>query len=238
MTDIEKTLKFLRCAAFEEALKHRRPPQPFITISRQAGAGGSTLASVILKRMAQRREELFDDWRLFDRELCATIAGDPKLSVRLDTLVREVYRSDLADYLAQFVAEESPQAAVIKKVFQAVWNAAAAGRAVIVGRAASDLTRRLPLGVHVRLVAPTGARIARMMRRYGFARDQAEREMTNEDRSRASMLKTYFRSDIDDPLLYDAVWNTDRVPFDDIADAVLALVKARAEARGAVMEGA
>ena len=44
------------------------------------------------------------------------------------------------------------------------------------------------------------------------------------------MLKRHFRVNIDDPLLYDAVWNTAQVAFDDIAESIAVMLESRAEA--------
>jgi hypothetical protein len=42
--------------------------RPFVTISRQAGAGGHSLAGAMLERFsAQADKELFGDWQVFDQ---------------------------------------------------------------------------------------------------------------------------------------------------------------------------
>jgi len=41
-------------------------------------------------------------------------------------------------------------------------------------------------------------------------------------------LKIFFSRDIDDPLLYDVVWNTGRVEMREISESVIQLVQHRA----------
>ena len=54
------------------------------------------------------------------------------------------------------------------------------------------------------------------------------REMVKtQDRARAALVRAHGHRDIDDPLLYDAVWNTETVPFDVITGSILELVKQR-----------
>lgn len=52
------------------------------------------------------------------------------------------------------------------------------------------------------------------------------------------MIKTHFNKSIDDPLLYDAVFNTDSEPFEAIAGAIVVLVKDRLARRAGPLEPA
>ena len=62
---------YLESAAFQErAREAARLPMPFITISRQAGAGAQTLAQAILAEMGRGSDPLLRGWkvaRLFNR---------------------------------------------------------------------------------------------------------------------------------------------------------------------------
>jgi hypothetical protein len=42
-------------------------------------------------------------------------------------------------------------------------------------------------------------------------------------------LRRHFRVDIDNPLLYDALWNTGQVELEEIADSVISLLESRIE---------
>lgn len=95
-------------------------------------------------------------------------------------------------------------------------------------RRASCLTRDLSLGVHVRLVAPTEARIIRIMETSGLGRQAALERIEDLDASRSRLVRRYFQRDVEDHLLYDAVWNTDDLPFETIADLIVRMVEDRA----------
>lgn len=225
----ESVLHYLRGMSGEPP---RRGPSggrwPFVTISRQAGAGGRELAQELKRRMEERRDPLFSDWHVFDSALCQKVAEDPRLRVSLQSLLSEEFRGAVADYLAQLIAGESPQIRVHKRIFETVRGLAAVGKAVIVGRAGCCLTRDWPLGVHVRLTAPKPARVHRMARRLSIPLEDAERWVDEQDRSRARLVRAYFHRDIEDPLLYDAVFNTETLPPPAIAEAILSLVAERA----------
>jgi cytidylate kinase len=58
-----------------------------------------------------------------------------------------------------------------------------------------------------------------------LSQEAAIQFIEKEDRGRERYLKKYFKADLNDPLLYDLVINTDRITYDHaarlIADAVL-----------------
>lgn len=92
------------------------------------------------------------------------------------------------------------------------------------------MTRALPLGVPIRVIAGNESRLLRLSRRYGYSPAQAAEELVEEDLARARLVKTHFQRDVSDPLLYDAVWNTDAVPIPDIAKLVVRLADLRYQA--------
>jgi cytidylate kinase len=222
----ERLKSYLESTAFQErAREGARLPQPFVTISRQAGAGGLTLAEAIQKEMDRDADPLLRGWNILDKDLCEEVAADRKLSVSMDALMKETFRTEFEDYVMQFVTDESPQAAVTAKVFKTLRAAAAAGKVIIVGRAANCVTRRLPLGVHVRLVASKTWRQGHLMKLLKIGRTDGERHMEALDASRRRLVDQYFHRDIDDPLLYDATWNVETVPCETLARLTVELVR-------------
>ena len=204
---------------------------PFITISRLTGAGGHSLAEAILKAMdSEGDHDLFGGWQILDQELCKKVVEDPKLKVSLESLLTEKFLKEMEDYLSQVMVGTSSQIAVFHKIAEIVRTCAGLGKVMIVGRAGSLLTKDLPLGTHVRLVAPHDSRVKTMMRQFNLTKDDAERQVHEQDHSRALLVKTYFSNkDINSPLLYDAVWNTDTVPIPSIAAFLVRLIKEKVE---------
>lgn len=224
---------FLDAAAYREA--HPRAPgkagdHPFVTISRQAGAGGHALARILLNEMNQADEPLFQGWRVFDRELCERLMEDPALHRSMRSLLTEEYRSAIEDAIFSILGGETPQYAVAKKLFETIRMLATLGRVIIVGRAGMCVTRGLPAGVHLRLVASEATRIKRMTNLLQVSEPEARRIVYKQDHDRARLVRDYFFRDIHDPLLYDVIWNTDAVRFKAIAASVLGLITQRAQA--------
>lgn len=206
---------------------------PFVTISREAGAGGRTLAEAILKAMSKRPEHrLWKGWQIFDRELCEAVMKDPRIRVSLEALMSEKERGDFEDMLASFFGGESPQARVDHAIFKTVHEVASVGRAIIVGRGAACCTRHLELGVRVRLVAPRELRVKRVAHRRSVSEHEAKQWVAEQDDHRARLVHRCFHKDINDPLLYDAIFNTDTLEMSSIAEAVLTLIERRVAEAG------
>jgi cytidylate kinase len=233
MQRIERYLRAQQAsiAALEER-EIRARPHPFVTISRQAGAGGHTLADALLDVFSRQDDTaLFAEWQVFDQKLCEIVASDPMFSHSMDSLVTEEYRTTINDFFHQVLRSTVEQDIVMSRVFRVVRSLASIGKAIIVGRAGSQVTKGMELGVRLRIVAPLDVRIQRMMERSGLNERRARDEVRRLDAHRARLLKNHFRVDIDDPTGYDAVWNTSGVSVEEIAEAVAAILRRRVATR-------
>ncbi len=206
---------------------------PFVTISRRAGAGGRSLAAALEGEMRSRSRDdpaLFLDWHVFDETLLRLLTEHPGSKTRFEELLAEEYRSKAQDYVHQLLTGGPPQDLVLARVFHSLRAVAGFGKALIIGRSGACLTRDLHKGVHVRLVGSEKPCVDRLRERYGLDEGEARRRRLQLDASRARLVAAYFERDIDDPLLYDCVWNTDRVSFEEIARAVCDRVEEKARA--------
>lgn len=200
--------------------------RPFVTISRQAGAGGHALAQALVDLFADQEDEaVFGGWQVFDRELCALVADNPKYSSALSMLLAEEYDTKARDFMRQVVGGTIDQDVLAHEVFRVVGAVASMGKSIILGRGGNEATRGLEHGLSLRLVADEPTRITGMMDYYGLDAVEAAREARRLDESRSRLLKSHFNVDIDDPTRYDITWNTGRVPIATIADAVLVAIR-------------
>jgi len=204
---------------------------PFVTISRQSGAGGHALADALFEAFAEEPDQhLFGGWQLFDQRLCEMIVRDPRLKVSMDHLVTEEYRTRTDEFIRNLVSSDTHQDIVMNKIFETVRMLAIIGKVIIVGRAGSQVVRGLRSGVSVRLMAPESARVRRIMRVQSVDEKTARRAIQRQDAGRQRLLRQHFSVDIDNPLLYDITWNTERVQPTSIAEAIVAVIKERGKA--------
>jgi len=199
-----------------------------MTISREAGAGGHALAQAILQTFADQEDsELFSGWQVYDQALCEIVVQDKRFGQSLESLLEEQYHTKTKEFLRQVVHPTIDQDVVMSQVFEVVRAVALMGRTIIVGRAGSRVTRDLPQGISMRVIAPEGLRIERLMSSSNLGYKSALARARDLDTQRARLLKTHFDIDIADPIGYDITWNAGRSSFEEIALALVGLVKAR-----------
>src|SRR5512137_475655 len=110
---------------------------PFVTISREAGAGGHLLSYVLITEFLKLHNEVFRGWHVFDRELCRVVAEDPCLHGSMDSLIREEHRSEFGGFMDGLFTGRASSYLLDKKTFAIVRMLATIGKVIIVGRCAS-----------------------------------------------------------------------------------------------------
>jgi hypothetical protein len=232
MSGVEKIDRFLRAqlAAEGGAASRAAEPgvRPFVTISRQAGAGGLPLAEVMLDVFTQQSDaRVFGGWQVYDRHLCEIVASDPTFAGSLDSLLESHHKPKPGDFLHQIFGPTTHQTMLMDRVFLVVHTLAAMGKAIIVGRGGSEVTKAMAQGISLRLVAAEKSRVARIMEMLDLSEPDARAVVRKRDTDRARLMKDHFGVDIADPAGYDMTWNTDSSSFVEIADSVAVLVRSR-----------
>jgi len=206
-----------------------KPKYPFVTISRQAGAGGHSLCAALQHLLESSPHDPFlMGWRLLDaKAVHDLLQRDSHLEVPLRTLDDEEYHSGIEDLVYNLIAHRVPQDMVIHKTFMLIRSLARQGKVIILGRGAACLTADLPTGIHVRLVAPWTDRVQRMSQLGHLSDDAAARSVAEQDTFRLRLVRDCFGKDVNDPLLYHCLWNTHMVPIDEIARRILQMIRER-----------
>jgi len=203
---------------------------PFVTISREAGAGGHTLAETICKQTSlYDYKDLFRGWLVFDEAICTTIIKDPDLHVTMEELLAEAYNGPLVDFFNELVGKQSSHYTVATRIFEFIKSVCSFGKVIVVGRASSCVTRDLPGGIHVRLTASLDSRIQHMTQLLKIEPDAARHMIHKQDKDRARLVRDFFNRDIHDAGLYSIVWNTDSTPIDQIALEMIRMIEQKQE---------
>ncbi len=227
---VERYLKAHAAEAKAAAERQKGPrAHPFVTISRQAGAGGTTLADRLLEAFAeQENQELFGGWQVFDRRLCEIVAKDPNYRHSVDALLTEEYPSRTADFFRQVIGSTIDHGVLMDRVFRVVRSLAAIGKAIIIGRAGSQVTKDMPNGLSLRLVSAEERRIQHLAELEDLTERKARAEVRRRDDARARLLKTHFNVDINDPAGYDLTWNTGTCTSEEMVDTIVTMLGHRA----------
>ena len=202
-----------------------------ITISRQYGAGGSSVAALVAERLG---------WTVVDNDLVDRVAVRAGLS-REEVADREERSPGFVERIGLALAASSAEiltpetAAALKPMEEprlvevterVVREVAAQGRVVLVGRAAVAVLARMPEALHVRVVAPRPERIREAMTRLRVDAREAERMVDASDASRARFQHDHYGRDWADPAGYAMVLNTASLGYDGAADLIVARAKA------------
>ena len=198
-----------------------------VTLSRMAGCGAVFVAEKVANYLDEHAPTPGVKWTIFDRQLMRKVLEDHHLPAHLTSLFSEDRTSFIQDTLADIFNVHPTADKMVKLIAETVLQLADAGNAIIVGRGANIVTAKMPHVLHVRLVADLDDRIGRVCQEYHKTPEAARRYCLEEDPARTRYMKSYFHTDINDPLHYHLVINTSRINFADaarmIGDAVLKL---------------
>lgn len=190
---------------------------PFVTISREAGAGGITIGEKLIQFLRKEDKAAAGSWTVFDKNLVTKVLEEHNLPARFAELMPEGQVPGVEQFIEELYDLRPSEEALLHKTSQTIFHLAQLGNSVLVGRGSNIITHKLPYGFHVRLVAPRDKRIPHIQEYYRLTRERAVAFIKAEDTGRKKYLKKYFDKDINDPLIYDLVINTDSVPYEDTA---------------------
>lgn len=220
----EQCLSFINCQ-LNPAHRVAEPAiRPAITISRLTGAGGRTVAAKLAEYL-QQHAPVDCGWTVFDKNLMERVLEDHHISQRVAKYEPENHKPFIHDTLEEILGLHPSSWNMVKHTAETIWHLATMGNVILVGRGANVVTARLATAFHVRLVGSLERRTARVEEVYRLLHAAAVEFIKTEDKGRRRYLKEHYEKDIDDPLLYDLVLNTDRVTYDEtarlIGDAVI-----------------
>jgi cytidylate kinase len=175
-----------------------------ITIARQLGAGGASVARSLSERLG---------WRLLDRALVERIAAelqvDPEQVEAADERV-ESFVERLGTYLSEgypdlhptpVLPRVSPELAarVSRRLVAGVVDE---GPSVIVGHGAQCVLREERRAFHALVHSPLHVRVARARERYGVSLEEAQERIRQSDANRQRYIREHIDREWLDPTLY------------------------------------
>jgi cytidylate kinase len=212
----QQCLSFINCqlrpGAKRSGVRVESPPS--VTISRMAGSGGRTIASNLAAYL-QRRTPVDCHWTVFDQNLLEEVLEDHHLPKRMANYMPENHASVFGDMVEELLGLHPSAWTITHQTAETILRLAHMGNVILVGRGANIITRNLERVFHVRLVGSLEKRIERVQQVYGLEKQKAIDCIQLEDKGRRRYIKDNFHKDIDDPLLYHLVLNTDLVSPDD-----------------------
>jgi hypothetical protein len=202
---------------------------PSITISRLTGAGGLSLGERLVTLLQARAPKPEVPWTVFDKNLVEKVLDDHHLPQSLAKFMPEDRMSAISDAMEELLGLHPPSWKLVAQTTETMLKLAELGHAILIGRAANIITAKIEHVLHVRLVASLETRVQRVQKRYDLSKKAALAFIEKEDAGRVRYVKRYFKQNIDDPLLYHLVINTDWFPLDQTAELIAQLVSKKYE---------
>lgn len=203
------------------------PAAPFVTVSRQYGCGAMDLAETLAVRLSEAEQIGDSGWQVYSRRIIEDISAEVKLSSRVLEALDSRTRSGLEEFFETLVGQSPPDIKVLRVLVQTLRALAMHGRCVLVGRGGAVLTRDLPHGIHVRLVAPEKWRLQNLIERFGWDETRARALLHEEESARHNFYRKYLGKDPQEIANYDLIINVAHVARDEQADAILAVFRRR-----------
>ena len=190
--------------------------RPAITISRQEGAGGLTVASNLAEYM-QAHVPSHDVWTVFSQHLVAKVLEEYNLQKQVGDFMKEDHKGMLTNAFEELLGLHPSIWTLVEQTNATILRLAQIGNVILVGRGGNIVTSEMKTAFHVHLVGSLEKRIEQAQKVLGLDRKSAIDYIKKKDLGRKRYLKDNFDKDIDDPLNYHLIINTDLVRYDEAA---------------------
>jgi len=212
-----------------------------ITLARQVGSGGQTVATTLSQRLGLRvigREELSEEAskqglslpQSFVRFASEDTSGagmdhylsygelEFDLALRGGALLTETHQD------TGFLTEISAHSRDILLTLQVlIYDLAAHDNVLFVGAGAQILLAEIPQVLRVKIIAPVATRIERMTSAYSLSMEEARATVLAGDQEQIDYNRVVFGEDWHNAELWDIVINSDMLSVDQIVDLIASL---------------
>ena len=184
---------------------------PYLTISREAGAGGGRIGQIVGEAIG---------WDVFDRRLLECVAERYHTSPTVLELVDETTANWITEIFGNWLDRTSvTQMQYVCRLSRVVLMTARMGKAIYVGRGAQYVLPR-DGGLSVRIIAPLKYRIQQIMECRHLSFEEAREYVVKTDADRQEFVRQYFHHDVSDPHLFDLVINVEKIGHQRAADLI------------------
>lgn len=204
--------------AMEKSEYHNHP---FVTISRQTGAGGVNFPEHIVHHINQENQNTGSKWMYFDKDILEIVLEKHNLPKEIKKFMPEKKVSEFQDVIEQLFKLHPNEHRLITKVSDTILHLSHLGNVVLVGRGSNIITSHSKNGLHLRLIDKLENRIEHIMNFFKLNRVQALKLIQAEDKNREKYIKKYFNKDINDSSLYSLVINIGAFKIDDVINLII-----------------
>ncbi len=195
-----------------------------ITISRQFGAGGKTIGTMVADRLG---------YTFVDEDIIQIIAEKAKVSPgwvesvekeaggRLSRIVSRMVSKPLVERVLKDEYGYIDEQIYIDYLVVIIAQMAEEGNVVFLDRGSQYILNDHPDAFHVLLINTFENRVAFMMDRYELTQSKATHVVKSEEKRRANLYKKIGKQDYDHPELYHMVLNMAKTDLDEAVSTII-----------------
>ncbi len=185
---------------------------PVITISREFGARGRSLAKKLGKLIG---------FKVWDKELLSAIAQEAGADERLLASLDERRRKMIDDALySSFMGFKHSNTQYFRSLLRVVHTIGAHGKSIIVGRGSNYIIKSSK-ALRVRIICPIEKRMDYLAEREGITKKNAQKLIKARDAERNDFIRHYFKQDSGNSHDYDLVLNSGVFNIKQMVDLIL-----------------
>lgn len=201
----------------------RKRPPPFVTISQQVGVGLRSLPERLVGALNAQSPSNQAGWTAWDRGVIEKVAKKYHIPVQLIESIEESGYSWIETFLSAFGGLPD-EIAMVHRVRDTVRELAAPGYVVLMGHGSVFMTRDMPGGIHIRLVAPLRLRIENFAHCFQVSTLEAAARLKLAQRNWISFLKRFWPICNLAPETFAATLNTAVLDEERLVKCIVSLV--------------
>jgi len=197
-----------------------------ITISRQYGAGGKTVGSLVAEKLG---------YKVFDDEIMHEVARKANVSKHWVESVDKEAGGKLQRFLSGIISRNLVQRILateggyideeiyIDLLYKVISRIADGGNAIIIGKGGQYILEGFENTYHVLLIADKLDRVKFIEENYNLSSSQAVRVVTEKKKKRANLFRKFGKEGYDNRVHYDMVVNTSELSIEKAANMICKL---------------
>ena len=192
---------------------------PSITISREAGSGGTSIAKLVAKELK---------FSFYHKKIIELVAKHSKKRKDLISSLDEQSRNIIEETFGSlFGTRPISSATYFRNLVKVILSLTQKGKCVLLGRGGNFVVYPKN-SLRVRVIAPLKTRIKNTIKLEGKTERQAKKHIENVYFNRKKFIREYFcGKDISNANYYDLVINTQNLSVEQVAEIIIRTFKKR-----------
>ncbi|NPA37126.1 MAG: cytidylate kinase-like family protein [Chlorobi bacterium] len=203
---------------------------PVMTISREYGCPAREIAYLLADTLTKKNKDagIDKEWRVISKEIIEESARELKVSPALmDDISRDSSSSFFESLTTFFSDNYYPGSSKVKNtIAKFIYETAAGGNVIIVGRAGEAITKNIKRSFHSKIIAPLDWRAREVSRTEFIPLSEAKKKCIEEDKRR-EQFRHYFEGDKPDVEFFNVTFNYRDMTREEIVEMLVIVAEIR-----------